>query len=91
MTPEEREYYERLKDLDAAVNTIDFADMYGFEHNCRCAEDWAMGAVGTVSECYTKMTNDALEACMRMKGELAEKDRELASLRLQMLDPIPEG
>lgn len=91
MTPEEREYYEALKDLDAAVNTVDFEDMYGFKHECRCAEDWIEGNVGTVSKCYTQMTNDALEACLRMKGELAEKDRELASLRLQMLDPTPEG
>lgn len=85
-SPEEREYYEELVKLDEITNAEDFLDKYGFEHDCRCAKDWLEGNCGMVTECYCKMTDDALEACFRMKGELAGSKREADQLRLQVAE-----
>ena len=71
-----------MQQLEDAANVIDFMDEYGFEHDCHCASDWDEGNVGLVSKCYTEMTEDALAACRKMKGELAEAKREIASLKL---------
>lgn len=78
------EYSELLR-----LNTMpsaEFQDLYGFEHNCRCAQDWIDGNTGLVSECYTKLCDDALTRCHEFKGQLAEAERTLVNLRLQVAE-----
>ena len=46
-----------------------FAEMYGFDHNCHCAKDYSDGSLAQVTECYLELTDDALEACARLNWE----------------------
>lgn len=80
----EDEYRELLEAL--AENVLDFEDLYGFKHDCHCAEDWEEGNVGMVSECYRDMVNDALEHCYNQKGKIAELERHLDILRMQVAE-----
>ena len=77
------ESYEEFLD-QIAEGISEFKDLYGFEHNCRCRQDWEEENVGLVSECYTKLCDDALEQCFKLKGQVADKDRKLDILRVQV-------
>jgi hypothetical protein len=46
-----------------------FKDMYGFDHDCHCAQDYTDGALAQVTECYLELTDDALETCARLNWE----------------------
>ena len=85
MPDEEFDEVEREID-EAALPSAEFEEMYGFEHNCHCAEDWMEGKTGLVSECYTELCDDALTQCHKYKGELAGRARELAVLRVQVAE-----
>jgi hypothetical protein len=82
--PEVVENVEELIDKIEAKASIDFADLYGFEHDCHCAEDWKTGNTGMVSECYTQMCDDALNQCHLFKGEIAHLKRKVGVLRDQL-------
>lgn len=47
----------------------EFADRYGFVHKCRCDQDYTEGNMVEVTECYARMTTDALEACATLHAE----------------------
>ncbi len=83
MLDENREYIEFLKETEGSV---DFEALYGFSHNCRCSADWEEGNVGLVSECYTRMCDDALERCHAYKSEVAYLERKMATLRGQVVE-----
>jgi hypothetical protein len=38
-----------------------FQRAYGFQHNCRCSEDYAEGKVTEVTECFMRLCNEALD------------------------------
>jgi hypothetical protein len=79
------EYDEVAKEVEAnAMAREEFAELYGFDHDCHCAADWMEGRTGLVSECYTELCDDALTTCHRFKGELADAERKLGVLRVQI-------
>lgn len=85
--PEKEETPESLEELVAGIEAApdkDFEDLYGFKHDCRCAQDWLEGNTGMVAECYTKMTDDALNRCHEYKGEVAHLKRKIGVLRDQL-------
>jgi hypothetical protein len=46
-----------------------FIEMYGFDHDCHCAQDYAEGKVSTVTECYLDLIDDAMETCAKLNWE----------------------
>ena len=81
------EQYAKYKaDQDNVNNTDEFRNRYGFEHNCRCAEDWAVGNLGVVAVCYLNMCRDAMETLAAIQETLAEKDQQIAELRILAAD-----
>jgi hypothetical protein len=46
-----------------------FAEMYGFDHDCHCAQDYADGKMAEVTECYLSLTDDALEHSAQLTWE----------------------
>lgn len=52
-----------------AAQREQFLAMYGFDHDCRCANDYAEGKLAQVTECYLELTDDALETCARLNWE----------------------
>jgi len=46
-----------------------FAAMYGFDHDCHCAQDYADGKLAQVTQCYLGLTDDALDAAARLNWE----------------------
>jgi hypothetical protein len=78
-------YDEYREDQDALNDSDDFEELYGFTHDCHCAEDWEEGNLGIVSTCYLDMTKDALdtlkemnEACKNMKATITQQRISLA-------------
>lgn len=43
--------------------------MYGFDHDCHCAQDYAEGKLAQVTECYLSLADDALDTCQRLLWE----------------------
>jgi len=80
---EDSEGYEEYLAAQAEA-AEEFKEMYGFDHDCHCKEDWEEGNVGLVSECYTKMVNEALKQCHLYKGEVAELERSILLLQMQI-------
>jgi len=77
---ENEEMYDDLKNEQDELNEGDiYLDKYGFEHDCRCAEDWAEGNWAVVSVCYVNMCGEALE-------HLELVNTELRSLRAQLTE-----
>lgn len=76
-----REYLEASK-----TPSEEFEELYGFPHDCHCAEDWESGLCGVVSECFMQLCDDALERCHKYKGEAADRERKLALLRTQVAE-----
>lgn len=46
-----------------------FQQMYGFDHDCHCAQDYAEGRLAQVTQCYLGLTDDALETSARLNWE----------------------
>ena len=69
---------------DVSDNVDEFEELYGFKHDCHCKEDWENGDVGTVSRCYTEMVHEALKRCHAYKGEVAELERNILLLQMQL-------
>lgn len=60
------EYYEDLsgqyhEEQNELNESDDFYKVYGFEHHCRCADDWDEGNLGVVSVCFLNMCTEAME------------------------------
>ncbi len=79
MSDDYSEYLESTK-----TPSEEFQEMYGFPHDCHCAQDWETGACGVVSECFMQLSDDALERCHKYKGEVAGLERVAAVLRSQV-------
>lgn len=77
---------EYQQDQDAINDSDDFRARYGFDHQCSCADDWSVGNLGVVAVCYLNMCRDALEHLANARAELAQKDDEIATLRIQLAD-----
>lgn len=62
--PSDTEFTEFMAEQSAALNenSDEFANRYGFEHNCRCDKDFEEGNVGVVPACWVSMVDDALVA-----------------------------
>lgn len=86
-TPEGDEQYEQYKNEQDTINESDtFAEDYGFEHECRCAEDWAEGNLGVVSVCYLDMTKNAMDT-LRTERTMHKACRaELAQTKIELAD-----
>lgn len=76
-------FEQYLEEQEALNESGTFEDIYGFEHECRCAHDWNEGNLGVVSICYLEMCNDALDKLSETRRELSETKSELATLRLE--------
>ena len=77
---------EYQEDQDAVNNSDDFRARFGFDHECHCADDWAVGNLGVVAVCYLNMCRDAMEHLATARQQLAERDDEIAALRIQLAD-----
>lgn len=77
---------EYQEDQDAVNNSDDFRARFGFDHECHCADDWAVGNLGVVAVCYLNMCRDAMEHLASARQELAQRDDEIAALRIQLAD-----
>lgn len=80
------EYAAYKADQDTVNNTDEFEKRYGFTHNCQCADDWAVGNLGVVAVCYLNMCRDAMETLAGIQEQLAEKDQQIAELRILAAD-----
>lgn len=47
----------------------DFAQTFGFEHQCTCAQDYSEGNVKETTDCFGRLCEDAMTACARLKQE----------------------
>lgn len=77
---------EYQDDQDAVNNSDDFRARFGFDHECHCADDWAVGNLGVVAVCYLNMCRDAMEHLATARAEVAQRDDEIAALRIQLAD-----
>lgn len=59
-----------------------FQEMYGFDHDCHCSQDYSSGKVVTVTECFMELSSDALDRA----AEATYEARTLASMLQEMLD-----
>lgn len=41
----------------------DFVKLYGFDHECTCGTDYTSNRVGMVTECFLRLSADALNRC----------------------------
>lgn len=46
-----------------------FAQTFGFEHHCTCAQDYAEGNTTETPDCFGRLCEDAMTACARLKQE----------------------
>ena len=83
---DQAQFNEYKEEQDALNNSDEFVELYGFQHECRCAEDWAEGNLGVVSVCYLEMCRDALEYLKQARKELADKDAKLAQARIFLVE-----
>lgn len=62
--PVDDETLEFLMTETAAVNAArgEWKSTFGFDHDCHCDRDYAEDNTGTVTECWAKMAEDAMEA-----------------------------
>ena len=90
---EEEETLDEEEELEAVENdeepvesAEDFADKYGFSHDCQCGDDWASGNLAVVSVCYVNMIREALDVLAGTREELKAAEQELGELRIQLVD-----
>ena len=46
-----------------------FEATFGFRHKCKCAEDYSSGNIVEVTECFTNMVSESLQACQELMQE----------------------
>lgn len=61
-----------LREETARMNASqdEWVAKYGFTHDCRCDLDYEMDNVGSVTDCWAKMCDDALETCANQRTVL---------------------
>lgn len=59
----------------------EFRRMYGFDHECTCSQDYSSGNTGTVTQCFMKLTSQAMASSAEKTHEL----RLLTAILEQML------
>ena len=64
----------------------EFKAKYGFEHDCRCEQDWDTGNLAVTAECFLRMIKDALSRLAEVQTLLNEKDEEIAALKIELAD-----
>lgn len=77
---ETRDDYQ--SDQDELNENDVYMETYGFEHDCRCADDWAEGNWAVVSQCYVNMAGEALAHLEEVNKELRELKAEIVELRM---------
>lgn len=56
-----------------------FTQVYGFDHQCHCSQDYTSGRLKTVTECFMNLTNQAMQRSaeatheLRLMGALVEE------------------
>lgn len=83
---EELEANEFMEDEEAIESPEEFAEKYGFDHECHCGDDWASGNLAVVSVCYVNMIREALDVLAETRSELKNTEEELGALRIQVVD-----
>lgn len=66
-----------------ATEREEFNALYGFDHDCRCSQDYTDGRMAEVTQCFLKLTSDALARCFNATYELRvyhELTQELAEI-----------
>lgn len=58
-----------------------FRRIYGFDHQCVCDKDYSSGNMHEVTECYLRLTGEAMDRCQRATAE----NRVLSSMLDEML------
>lgn len=71
---------------DALNESDEFFQTYGFEHVCRCADDWDEGNLGVVSVCYLNMCSDGMEHLKEANTEVRELKAKNAQMRIQLIE-----
>lgn len=77
----------RMEQERTNENHDEWLRQYGFEHNCRCADDVETGNVGEAPECYLKAAHQAFEGLRSARAVLlaiAEADTDDADLLKQL-------
>lgn len=67
-----------------------FANMYGFVHECHCDTDYSSGKVVEVTECFAGMIVESLETCMRLNTE-NKALKEMLTVMFQLNDQLVEA
>lgn len=82
----EEDYNPYQEDQDEVNGGDEFRELYGFTHECHCADDWAEGNVGLVSACYLGMCQEALDGLRDKIKELKASEATNAQLRIQLIE-----
>lgn len=67
-----------------------FAETYGFVHECHCDADYSSGKVVEVTECFAGMIVDALETCGRLNTE-NKALKEMLTVMFKLNDELVEA
>ena len=83
MPNEHDETHEEYQADQDEINENDvYMELYGFEHDCHCADDWAEGNWAVVSQCYVNMAGQALAHLEEVNKELSTLKAEIVELRM---------
>lgn len=58
-----------------------FNEIYGFDHDCHCSQDYTDGKLGEVTQCFLTLTSQALHRC----AEATYENRVLTGLVEELL------
>lgn len=67
-----------------------FAEHYGFVHECHCDSDYSSGKVVEVTECFAGMIVEALETCARLNTE-NKALKEMLTVMFRLNDELVES
>lgn len=67
-----------------------FAEHYGFVHECHCDSDYSSGKVVGVTECFAGMIVEALETCARLNTE-NKALKEMLTVMFRLNDELVES
>jgi hypothetical protein len=58
------------QEAEFASNREKWLEMYGFDHECRCSQDYTEGKVGQVTQCFMRLMSQALARCVEATHEI---------------------